>query len=274
MNHFTKKILSGLLLTALALVFTAADGSYTLIGEVAAEGDFIRSDELGNVFIVHEKQLTKYDKTGKKLHTYTNLYAGDISFVDTHDPFKILLFYQAFGQIEFLDRTLSLTSSRIDLNDISLGLATLACTSYQGAFWVYDPTNFELVRVKQSLEVAEHSGNLQQATGIALNPNYMIERDNYLYLNDPATGILIFDKYGTYYKTVPIKGLSSFQVFNKRIIYIADGKAHIYDTKLNEESSTLLPSPGAKSISVCLSLDPQMLFALEKSKLLFYNIDK
>ena len=273
MNHLTKKTITGLLMLFVIFVFTAADGSYTLVKEVATEGDYLSSDELGNVFVVHEKQLTKYDKTGKKLHTYTNLYAGDISFVDTHDPFKILLFYQAFGQIEFLDHTLSLTSSRIDLNELSLGLATLACTSYQGAFWVYDPTNFELIRVKQSLEIAERSGNLQQATGIALNPNFMLERDNYLYLNDPATGILIFDKYGTYFKTIPVRGLGSFQIFNNRIIYVADGIVNIYNTLLNEESRTLLPSTEARSVSVCLSLAPQMVYVLEKGKLLFYKID-
>lgn len=274
MSYHTRKIIILLLLPLLFLGFTADDGSYTLVREVATEGDYIHSDELGNVFVVHEKQLTKYNKTGKKLHTFTNLYAGDISFVDTHDPFKILLFYQAFSQIEFLDHTLSLTSSRIDLNDLALGLSTLACTSYQGAFWVYDPTNFEIIRVTKDLEIAERSGNLQQATGIALNPNYMIERDNYLYLNNPATGILIFDKYGTYYKTIPVRNLTSFQVFNRRIIYIKESTVSIFDTQRGEESSTSLPSERARSVSVCLSLDPQMVYMLEKGKLMFYKIDQ
>ena len=270
---FMKKYLPGLVWAVVGVLAISFSDSYTLVREISLEGNYIRSDELGNVFVVREKQLTKYDKDGKKLHTYTNLYAGNISFVDTHDPFKLLVFYQAFGQIEFLDHTLSLTSSRIDLNDISLGLSTLACASYQGAFWVYDPTNFELVRVKQSLEVAERSGNLQQATGISLDPNYMIERDNFLYLNDPATGILIFDKYGTYYRTITVEGLKSFQVFNKRIIYTLDGQVFIYDLQLNEESSTSLPNPEARSVSVCLSIDPQMLYMLEGEKLKFYKIN-
>ncbi|HSG68226.1 MAG TPA: hypothetical protein VK994_05925 [Bacteroidales bacterium] len=272
MMNIRKNIRLAMGLGFMSILLLAAGDAYVKTKEVPMKADFIRSDELGNVFVVKDKQLTKYNKSGDRLHSYTNLYAGSISFVDTHDPFKLLLFYQAFGQVEFLDHTLSLTSSRIDLNEISLGLSTLACASYQGAFWVYDPTNFELVRVTQSLEIAERSGNLQQATGIALDPNYMIERDNYLYLNDPHTGILIFDKYGTYYRTIPVKGLSYFQVFNKRVIYTADGQIFIYDTQRNEYSSTSLPEAGAASVSACLSLEPQMLYVFKEGKLMFYEI--
>lgn len=261
------------LFAVILIALTAGDEPYTLTGQVKLTADFIRSDELGNVFVIRDNQLTKYNKRSEKLYSYSNLYSGDISFIDTHDPFKILLFYQSFGQVEFLDHTLSLNSSRIDLNELGLGLSTLACASYQGAFWVYDPTNFELIRIDQSLEISERSGNLQQVTGYTLNPNYMLERDNSLYLNDPETGIFIFDKYGSFYKTIPVKGLMSFQVFDRKIIYVKEGEISIYDTRLNELSSTALPRADNKSVSVCLSTDPQMIYALGKTSLYFYLIN-
>jgi hypothetical protein len=155
---------------------------------------------------------------------------------------------------------------------LGMSLATMVCASYQGAFWVYDPMNFELVRITAGLEVSERTGNLVQATGLSPEPNYMLERDNYLYLNDPGIGIMMFDKYGTFYKTVPLKGLSSFQVFNNRIIYSKEDEVFIYDIKLNELSSTTLPEGKKKSVSLCLSLDPQMLFVLQDAKLVLYNI--
>jgi len=256
----------------LAIIFIAAGDGYVEIKQLKVQGDYIRSDELGNIFLVNDHELIKYSSAGDVLNTYSSLSAGDITFIDTHDPFKILLYYQPFGQIEFLDHTLSLASSTIDLNLMSLSMVTLACASYQGAFWVYDPTNFELVRISQSLEVSERSGNLQQVTGISVDPNYMLERDNFLYLNDPATGILIFDKYGSYFKTIPVKGLTSFQVFNRKLIYTEGDQISIYDTHLNELSATTLPRDDAKSISVCLSLDPQKLYMLGHEKLLFYDI--
>lgn len=260
-----------LIMLLLAALFIAADDGYNETLRIRLKASFIRSDELGNVFVVNNNQLTKYSADGIKLFTYSNLYSGDISFVDTHDPFKIFLYYKDFEQVEFLDHTLSLASST-SLRMLNLELATLACASYQGSFWVYDPMNFELVRIDQQLTVNERTGNLQQATGYSLDPNYMIERDNFLYLNDPAIGILIFDKYGTYFKTIPVLGLQSFQVFEKRIIYFLRDKISIYDTRLNEENYTALPWTDALSISVCLSLDPQRLFMLSDEALFFYKI--
>ena len=267
------KILTKIIYVAiLSMLFTAGEGGYEKITAINASGDFIRSDELGNVFLVDDNRLVKYNSTGTQLHTYTNLYSGDITFVDTHDPFKILLYYRSFGQVEFLDHTLSLASSDIDLSMLGMSLATLVCSSYQGAFWVYDPMNFELVRFTAGLEVSERSGNLVQVTGLSIEPNYMLERDNFLYLNDPQNGILMFDKYGSFYKTIPVSGLTSFQVFNNRITYTQGDTAYIYDTKLNELSSTFLPEGEKKSLSFCLSLDPQMLYVLEEEKLIYYRI--
>jgi len=270
MSILLKNIKVIIVLMAITLI-SAGDG-YVETGQITVDGDFIRSDELGNVFLVNDNQLVKYNSTGAVMHTYSNLYSGNISFVDTHDPFKILVYYRAFGQVEFLDQSLSLASSTISLTMLNLSLATLVCSSYQGAFWVYDPINFELVRVSQALEINERSGNLQQVTGFTPDPNYMLERDNYLYLNDPVNGIMIFDKYGSYYKTIPVKGLTSFQVFNRKLIYIEGDDISIYDTRLNEVSTTTLPQNDAKSISVCLSLDPQRLYMLREEKLFLYDI--
>lgn len=261
-----------LIMLLLSVLFMAADDGYDEAYIIKLKADFIRSDELGSVFVVNDNQLTKYGLDGVKMYTYSNLYSGDITFVDTHDPFKIFLYYKDFGQVEFLDHTLSLASSTISLSMLNLELATLACGSYQGSFWVYDPMNFELVRINQQLEVNERTGNLQQATGYSLDPNYMIERDNFLYVNDPAIGILIFDKYGTYFKTIPILGLNSFQVFENRIIYFMGDKISIYDIKLNEESYTDLPWTDARSVSVCLSVEPQRLYMLGGEGLFFYKI--
>jgi len=263
------------MLTAALLFFllTAATmEGYREINRIPARGTSVSSDELGNAFLTAGNQLLKYSPAGKKLHTYSNLYSGDISHVDTQDPFKILLFYQPFAQVEFLDQTLSLTSSRIDLNQLGLGLASLVCTSYQGAIWVYNPVDFELLRIDQQLEVAERTGNLLQSTGLALDPNFMVERDNFLYLNDPAAGILIFDKYGSYYKTVPVKGLTSFQVFNNKIIFTRGDEVGIYDVKLNELSTTTLPQGEYRSAAVVMSLDPERLYMLLDDALVFYEI--
>ncbi len=91
MNILLKNI--RIIMIMLAVLFIAAGDGYVETGHIKVQGDFIRSDELGNVFLVKDNQLIKYSSSGVVLHTYSNLYSGEISFVDTHDPFKILVYY-------------------------------------------------------------------------------------------------------------------------------------------------------------------------------------
>ena len=51
------------------------------------------------------------------------------------------------------------------------------------------------------------------------NPNFILERENTVYVNNPETGILVFDIFGKYIKTLDFKGLEDFQVFNKQLIF-------------------------------------------------------
>jgi len=61
-------------------------------------------------------------------------------------------------------------------------------------------------------------------------------------------------------------------VFDRKIIYIEGNEISIYDTRLNELSTTKLPQDDALSVSVCLSLDPQKLYMLGEDGLDFYDI--
>lgn len=271
-NIFAHTRIYALMILGLFGLLADGDSIYSEVHRIKVSGDYIRSDELGNVYLVKDKQLSKYSSRARLLHTFSNLYSGSISHVDVQDPFKVLLFYRDFGQVEFLDHTLSLSSTTVELGSLGLELATLACSSYQGAFWVYDPINFELLRISQALEIIDRSGNLRQVSGYTPDPNYLLERDNMVYMNDPEQGIFIFDRYGTYYKLIPVKDLSSFQVFNNAIIYVKEDRLMHHDTELNELTSTPLPGIEFRSFSVCLSVKPEMAFLLTDEELVFYEI--
>jgi hypothetical protein len=204
---------------------------------------------------------------GKFLYDYSPFINGDISFVDAGDPFKILLFYEDFGLIEWLDNTLS-PVSQIYLNEIGMDLASLACGSYQNGIWFYLPPFLQLKRLDQFLEPSDISGNLYKATGIEIKPNYMIERDNTLYLNDPIHGILILDKYGTFNKTIGIKGLESFQVFSRKIVFLENQQGKILDPAINEEGIIDLPVDNALTFRLSAGVKEKRLFVLLKDKLM------
>lgn len=58
---------------------------------------------------------------------------------------------------------------------------------------VLRPAKFALVRLDSKLAVAQTTSNLNQLLGIEINPNFMCEYNNSVYLNNPSTGILVFD---------------------------------------------------------------------------------
>ncbi len=256
-----------LLILVLSLFLNTND--FKLSKSIEVKGDFITVDELGNIYIVDYDKLSKFDIKGNLLKTYDNKAAGGISFVDVSDPLKILLFHKDFSQIVFLDNTLSITGESIYLNKFAMEEATLSCSSYENAFWLYKPQDAELLRFDNSLKITHRSGNISQITGTEINPNYLIEYNNFVYLNDPEAGIMVFDRYGAYLKTIPVKGLDYFQIIDDRLLYIKDKAIKVYNMKTLDEKYLELPENNF--IKALLWQDK--LYILKKGCLNIYTIN-
>jgi len=192
-------------------------------------GTAITTDQFGFYYDIDDTEIKKYSSNGILDCSYSNNLMGVIANVDVSNPQKILVYFKDFTKILILDITLSPSSEVIDLTTIELDETSLVCRSYNDAVWYYDPVRFELIRKNQELLTTNSSGNIANILNRNIQPNYMAEYNNRLYLNDPASGILVFDIYGTYLKTLPILGLMNFQVRDKFVIYTnKDGEIETY----------------------------------------------
>jgi len=214
---------------------------YVLLNTIKAQVSFMTTDNLGNLYLLVNNELRKYDSKGNLLKTFSDKSHGNIDFVDVTDPLKILLHFRDFHQILFLDNTLSVKTDPIILDDLQLMQPTLACTSYDNGFWVYDQPDFQLERFDQYLQNTNQSGNIAQLTGIEIKPIFLIETGSKVYLSDTANGIFIFDKYGTYSKKIPFRNITSFQVVDDNIIYSTASQEIRYNVKTFEQQSLDLP---------------------------------
>ena len=176
-------------------------------------------DGLTNIYVIHADELKKYNASGVFLKAFSNKRYGNIVDVDVSNPLKILVYYREFQQVLFLDNQLSPANNAISLETIGFEQASLVCTSVNNSFWLYDKQNNELLRFDAELKVLVRTGNLKRILDIDLKPNYMREHGSYLYLNCPREGILVFDIYGTFYKTIPVKNLTEFNIINGNIFY-------------------------------------------------------
>ena len=185
-------------------------------------GKSLQTDQFGYYYEIFDNEIKKYSKEGKLNCTYSNNVYGVIASVDVTNPYKVLVYFREFTKILILDNTLSPTSELIDLTTLELDETTLVSRSYNNSVWYYNPVRFELIRKTNNLKTTNSSGNLSTLLNINIQPNFMIEYNNKVYLNEPKKGILVFDIYGTYLKTIPLYNLKQFQIKDKFLIYIND----------------------------------------------------
>lgn len=179
----------------------------------------IEIDAFGNIYVINTNEIIKYNSSGVLQKKFSTKRYGKIDFVDAMNPLKILVYYKDFQQILFLDNQMSASSDMISLESIGHEQTSLVCSSSNNSFWIYDKQNNELSRFDAELKSLVKTGNLKRILDIDIKPNYMQEHNNYLYLNCPNEGILVFDIYGTFYKTIPLKNLKEFNVVNGDVFY-------------------------------------------------------
>lgn len=233
--------------TALMILISAAgmtsaqEMKLEKIAAVEVSGSLITADNLGYIYLVSESTLKKFDADGNLLFTYTELSDGKIQSVDVGDALKIMIFNPDFGKIKFLDNKLSLKKDFILLSDLGYPNATLVAGSHDNGFWLFDPLTNQVVRHDNNLQQTHSSGNISDITGFEINPVFMTETGNNLYVYDPGNGILVFDRYATFMRLLPFKNLKSFQVFSGRIIFSEGKNLKLFDLKTFEESSVAIP---------------------------------
>lgn len=226
--------------------------------------DCFQLDVLGNLYVVHESELVKYNDQLEKQATFTNLSLGEISSVDASDAMNIMVFYQDFAKIVFLDNTLSPKNSTIDLSELGFPNASLACLSYNNSFWIFDPVNQELVCINQFLEINERSGNLNQIIDTEIEPDQLFESGNYVYLKDRKEGVFIFDRYGGYMKRMPFVNVDDFQMINANTYsYLKSDTLFLYNSQTLQQDTLISPFPPVAKIKNNPNIEN-----------LFYSLDK
>ncbi len=205
-------------------------------------------DNFGNIYSIHYDEIKKYSPAGVFLKTFSNKRNGKIENMDVTNPLKILIYYKDFQQVMFLDDQLTPTSNVISLETIGYEQASLVCTSINNSFWLYDKQNNQLLRFDSDLKELVKTGNLKRILDIDIKPNYMREHNNYLYLNCPEEGILVFDIYGTFYKTIPVKKLNEFNIINGNIFYFEKSTLKEYQARTFNTIEKFFPDTSLKKV--------------------------
>ncbi len=223
-------------------VSVAASAQWTQKYSIDGDVDFIRVDNLLNVYRIYQSEVAKFDDKGKLQFRYSDKQLGTIGSMDVSYPLRPLILYPEMNYVVIMDNTLSNNRGSINLLDHGIGLGILACSSVQNHFWIFDSMRFSLNRTDENFKTITSTGNLSQILGVEMNPTGIVEYANKVYLNNPETGLLVFDIYGTYIKTIPIIEIEDFQVFENEIVYFSKGKLTRYKPLLSQFEEVELPT--------------------------------
>jgi hypothetical protein len=209
----------------------SGEGKWKRNGTVKYSADFFTTDNIGNIYAVKNDEVVKFNSSGELLKKYSNKKLGKIYSVDASNALRVLVYYKDFSVIVILDSQLTPNGENIQLESLQLEQSDLACISFNNGVWLFNRQNMELVRLDEALNKVVGTGNLNRILNIELHPNFMMEYNGYVYLNNPSEGILVFDIYGTFYKTIPLKNLNSFQPRDLEIYFFQENKLWDYHTK-------------------------------------------
>ncbi len=250
------------------LILSFRMGDYTLIKSIPINATFLTTDHFSNCYIITENQLNIYDSMGKYIANYSDKTLGELTSIDATNPMKLQLFYRDFRKIITLDNKLAYTTS-IKLNDLDIQQPIVICNSYNNALWIYDQQDFQLKRIESSLQISQQSGNISQTLGYNIKPTSMLEDNKWLYMNNPETGILVFDYYGSYYKTIPIKNIVSFQIIENKLVYYKENSFMSYDMHSFLEQAITMPK--AATPLLYPRIEKQRYYSLEKSQVELFS---
>lgn len=244
-----------------------AQTEYLLLNTIPVEATLVTSDRLGNSYVVNQKQeLLRINKKGEVSFKFNNNSLGAITAVDANNALKILVYYADYSTIVTLDNTLSQTG-RINLLELGSNQVSAACVALDNNIWIYDGVLYRLRKIDGNMNVLMQSEDLNALIGQSVRANFLMEKDNFLYLNDPALGILVFDIYGTYIKTLPLTGLNQFQKIQDRLLFFKEGRLFSYHLlTFTIEEITL---PVADCVNATIEKD--RLFVLRKNQLEVYS---
>lgn len=193
--------------------------------------DAFTTDEVGNIYVLRGDVLELYNAEGASWLRNSVKTFGRISSIDAFYSLKPVIFSQEQGQLAVLDNTLSMQGSVLSLPRNGYTQVVLACASVQNGFWFFDQQELELIRVDAQLRKLANTGRLDQLLGFTVSPVAMQEFDSRLYVNDPAHGLLVFDVFGTYMRTIPLTEVTSFEVRGEALYFVQGGEAQVYDMR-------------------------------------------
>jgi len=228
-------------------------------------------DNLGELYIInYSNQLKKLNEKGDSMGVFNQVTKyGKLSYVEAQNPFKTILFYQNFSTIVLLDKYLNVLTS-INLRKQNIFSVKAVTTSYDNNIWLYDEQENKLKKIADDGKLLLETVDFRLLFDSVPSPVQIIDRDNYVYLYDPAKGLYIFDYYGSFKNRLRFLNWKDFTVIEKNI-YGFDEK-YFYSYKIGSLDLKQYPLPPVFKDYTSVKVGNNKIYLLKNDILQYYSL--
>ncbi len=207
----------------------------------------VELDRMGNVYAFSKGEWHKFN-VGDTVECcrFAEHGLASVDVLDVSNPQNVMVYQPALQRGKILDRTLNVENS-FDFSTKPEYNIVLMGTALDGNVWAVDYFQHNLLKIERNT-----SNFIQKNDNIGFSPNVPMlatclrESPEAVYVSLPVEGIFVFDSFGNYQKTLPLKNLTNFQLINDKIVWCDNQKIHTFDANSLQSSEQFIPLPLSK----------------------------
>lgn len=252
-------------------IFAQDDSAFHFIKQIPFPVSSFSVDNIGELYLVtSDNQLKKLNEKGDSVGVF-NLVTqyGKLTYVNAENPWKTILFYQNFSTIVLLDKYLNVVTS-INLRKENIFKVRAVTTSYDNNIWLFDEQDNKLKKIDDNGNVLSETVDFRLLFDSVPDPKQIIDRDGFVYLNDPEKGIYIFDYYGSFKSKLTFFNWKNIAVIGKDIYGFDEESVYKYSPPLPDFTTKKLPAEMQNSSSI--QLRNHKIYVLKNNRLSIYSL--
>jgi hypothetical protein len=211
-------------------------------------------DNIGALYLITTgNQLVKYNEKGDSAGVFNEVTKyGKLSYVDSENPWKTILFYQNFSTIVLLDKYLNVVAA-LNLRKQNIFRVRAVTSSYDNNIWLFDEQDNKLKKIDDNGNILSETVDFRMLFDSVPDPVKIIDRDGLVYLYDPQKGVYIFDYYGTFKSKLTFLNWTDIEVFGKNIYGFDIKNIYKYTAPLPDVVTYKLPTELQNNTAIKIS---------------------
>ncbi|MFT4679340.1 MAG: hypothetical protein ACI84C_000209 [Flavobacteriales bacterium] len=229
------------LITSISLACCSLSAQFQVERALPTNAIGLEVSELGEVYLKFFQRIELLDKDWKVRYSFSERRLSADTRLDVTKSLKPLVYFRDYNSGVLLDNTLSQQSSELIFDWKRFGQVGALCHSIGNHYWIFDVAAMQLVRVDYSLIEVQRSGDLSMLLGVALDPSFMVEEEDHLYILDKKKGVFVFDLFGTYSHRLDFIDFSAIQVVGQHVYLMSNKQVVSYNRLTKEQVHQILP---------------------------------